>query len=256
LMAPKWIDFGSPKMGRGVNTVVVDGHVLRKNQLGNIEFGIISDLMPPQLPWWINNAVEFAYMYFPGLPTSTFWAQHDHSENYGEFKGLFRADNLAAFGVGHAISADLKKNAAGTLRAIQAQARQGKFMKLTGKERNDLTAAVAASLKRLFSNDEALAQSVNTYSALLRKKLGGGEVKIPIEALFFVPEYGGFNTDSLTPSKEDYTGMLTSREYFEKELQPAYDQYKKDLRDRAYDIDQWLRKYHEDYSKYEQLKWK
>ena len=49
---------------------------------------------------------------------------------------------------------------------------------------------------------------------------------------------------------------LTSREYFEKVLRPAYEQYKKDLGARAYDIDDWLRKYREDYVKYKKPTWK
>ncbi|OWK43780.1 phage portal protein family protein [Fimbriiglobus ruber] len=42
LAAPKWMDFGSPQEGKGVNTVVVHGQVLRRNILGNIEFGLIA----------------------------------------------------------------------------------------------------------------------------------------------------------------------------------------------------------------------
>jgi RHS repeat-associated protein len=260
-LAPKWIDFGSPDHGRGVNTVVVERRVLRKNQLGNIEFGIISDLMPPPLPGIIKNPIEFAYggtLFNDPTPVFTYWTEHFHSDNFGKFKGLVRADNLAAYGVGHGIATYLRLNAAGTLKEIQRDVRGGKFEGLTKAQRQQLTKQVAAALRAFFATDDnALGRRVNTYNKLLSKKLDSGELRIPIKALFFVPEYdGGFNTESLTRSGVKNPVKLTSREYFEKVLQPAYEQYKKDLGDRAFDIDDWLRKYREDYAKYKQPTWK
>jgi RHS repeat-associated protein len=214
-LAPKWMDFGSPGEGKGVNTVVVANRVLRKNILGNIELGVISDLMPPDMPAVMgNNPIEFAYlgMLFTNADdVSTYWTKHYHNENYGDFKGVVRADNLAAFGVGTAISTDLRTSAAATMKEIQAQVKEGKFKGLTDKQQDVLTQAVATSLKGLFSDDKALQQSVNTYNKLLSKRLGSGDLTIPIEALFFIPEYGGFNTDSLNPSPVPYLEKQTSR---------------------------------------------
>jgi len=263
-LSPKWHDFGSPKEGRGVNTVVVEGRVLRKNQLGNIELGVISDLMAPLLPWIAGNSpIEFAYLgtriYRKLLlnpdAVSTYWTDHRWKANYGDFVGLVRADNLAAFGVGHGIYSDIKTSAAATLKQIQEDVKAGRFNKLTDGQRKKLEDAVAASVKRIFTDADTLGRRVNKYNAVLSKKLGRGKLKIKSNALFFIPEYGGFNTDSLKPNKTPYTGK-NSIDYFKEVLEPLYKQYQKDLGDSAYDIDQWVRKYHEDYKKYKQMTWK
>ena len=114
-MAPKWMDFGSPSEGKGVNTVVVAGRVLRKNQLGNIEFGVIVNLLPP--PGFSAKGVKYqsgvkeAYEGFARNNDEghTYVKNDPHSVNYGVYKGLNRADNLAAFGVGYGIQEDIDK---------------------------------------------------------------------------------------------------------------------------------------------------
>jgi len=103
-MAPKWMDFGGPAAGKGVNTVVLAGHAIRKNQLGNIEFGFIVNALP--VPGKGGIAPITAGYVIGG--NGTYGKTHPYHENFGEFQGLQRADNLAAFGVGRGIFRDLE----------------------------------------------------------------------------------------------------------------------------------------------------
>src|SRR5262249_32395198 len=142
LLSPKWMDFGSPKSGRGVNTVVLEDTVLRKNQLGNIELGIIStianvpqgldlafalrgdrqhsedrnDFWPPFQPAKFLASYFFLYASADELLSIAYFRvggryheSHPHSTSFGMFTEAWRADNLAAFGVGNAIAEELKK---------------------------------------------------------------------------------------------------------------------------------------------------
>ncbi len=256
-LAPKWMDFGSPTTGQGVNTVVLADRVLRKNILGNIEFGIISDLLPPA--GFPKHPVAYfyggAFGAGSGYPAAgSNYTQPFFSKNFGGFKGSARADNLAAFGVGHGLAVEIKKLPVWA--KFVTAARTGKAVVLTAAERTQFTADVKNIIVKLLADNAAMARRVNKYQALLKAKLGANAIaKIPVDALFFIPEYGGFNTESLNPSKTPYKGPLTSREYFQKTLQPEYQQYKAKYANRAYLIDDWLQKYREDYAAYSQLTW-
>src|SRR4051812_11941917 len=97
-MSPKWYEFGSPLEGNGLHTVVVGGLVLRKNQLGNIEFMLIHTLFPVLSA---EGAVDQAYNNLPG---GTYWSEHPYSRNWSNWRVLHRGDNLAAFGVGQELA--------------------------------------------------------------------------------------------------------------------------------------------------------
>jgi hypothetical protein len=48
MMSHKWINFGTPTSGKGLNTVVVRGMVLHKKQLGNMAFTVVGTVLPPE----------------------------------------------------------------------------------------------------------------------------------------------------------------------------------------------------------------
>jgi hypothetical protein len=47
-MSYKWIDYGGPVTGRGVNTVVLAGRALRRNILGNISLTFVGAILGPE----------------------------------------------------------------------------------------------------------------------------------------------------------------------------------------------------------------
>jgi hypothetical protein len=79
---------------------------IRKNQLGNIEFALICNLLP-----LINPVTDANWMIEKGYEGGkTYDASHPFADQYGrEFKGLQRYDNLAAFGVGYEIAQKIEK---------------------------------------------------------------------------------------------------------------------------------------------------
>ena len=258
LLAPKWIDFGKPSNGKGVNTVVVAGHTIRKNQLGNIEFGIISDLFPP--PFY-KHPVTYAYKgegpeLFERLPgygakdVNSFNPDHPHAnDNLGEFKGLYRADNLAAFGVGHGIADSIKQLE--IYKEIHKRIGDDSNKPIMIAEQEaQLTKEVVKLLNNLFNDQVALGRRVNKYHELLSEKSGIKNIKLSPDTLFFVPSYGGFNTDSLTippnNDKQPYKG-LNSIEQFDR-LKKEYDMYKKIAGPGFLELGEWLKEYHEKYT--------
>lgn len=260
LLAPKWMDFGSPKEGRGVNTVVVHGRVLRKNILGNIEFGLISDLFAPY--GFPNHPVRQAYI--TGAPikydstgVSTYAGGHYWGKegNFGEFAGKYRADNLAAFGVGHGIFTGLRNlNPPGgrIIDKIRDRASRGAKVILTKEEKTQLIKDIKQILKDILTNEAVLARRVNKYNDHLERKSGLKNVTIGVNALFFIAEHGGFNTESCKPNPltKPYTSPLTSREYFTKVVKVDYDTYATKERTAGrtpQGLDAWLQEYRENY---------
>lgn len=185
---------------------------------------------------------------FPSDSVSTYWKDHPYSKNFGGFKELYRADNLAAYGVGHGIATEIKRLP--IWRKIEVQSRRGEKV-LTNAEREQMVKDVGTILKDLFSNEAALARRVNKYHTYFEEKSGIAKVTIPVDALFFIPEYGGFNTDGLKINAESvYTDKPTSRLYFEKTIEPAYNAYVKNEKAASrppLGLDQWLRVSRENY---------
>jgi hypothetical protein len=170
LMAPKWFDFGSPEQGKGMNTVVVHELPLRKNQLGNIEFGVVGNLYPVA-NWDGTKVMQVTYENFVEKYDPT----HPYSENGKSFKGLRRADNVAAFGVGAAIADEIRG-----LRSF-------------GVTGYPTQAEVKRILVGLFSDPLALGRASQRYASFL-----GDEGKtMSLDTLTFIEYYDGFNTASL-----------------------------------------------------------
>jgi hypothetical protein len=221
LMAPKWMDFGGPESGKGTNTVVVAGHSIRKNQLGNIEFMFIATLNPNS-----SKDIDSLIAYRSGEQGT--YKHPYYQSNFGNFAGAFRADNLAAFGVGHGIARELQlimgwdKNKIPTLEQINT---------VTEK---DMETAIKAAFEK-----EKLTRWVNEFNARYGGKNKG---RIDPDALYFIPEHGGFNTDSINAkeAKEPDKILPTSIEAFA-QLK------KKAMLDEGSTLDDWLKKNRENY---------
>jgi hypothetical protein len=222
LMAPKWMDFEGPQSGKGINTVAVAGYSLRKNQLGNTEFGFVATLNPR-----FSKSIDTLIAYQFGEEGK--YRHPYYQSNFGDFAGKPRADNLAAIGVGHGVARELQlimgwdKDKAPTLDQIDT----------VTEEKMD------AAINAAFDKDKNLKRWVNEYHKIYG---GGNKDRIDPDALFFIPEHGGFNTDSTNaktakkPQKEPPTSI------------EAFDQLKKEsgLKEgRA--LDDWLKKNRENY---------
>jgi hypothetical protein len=226
-MSDKWMDFRSPDSGKGVNTVILAGKILRKNQLGNIEFQVIGTLLPP--PFFASAEKVAAKGYDIG---PTYAKRHPHSRTYKGFQDLYRADNLAAFGVGNAIAERIEQLA-------------------SWKDKREVSVEqLKTIITDLFANEPAMKKAVNQYSYLLANKLGKKSVTIGIDALTTVPTDGGFNTQSLTPSKGPPYKGPTGEAYYDKTLAEEYSRYKRWYLETQgkfpYDMDPWLQFYYED----------
>jgi hypothetical protein len=237
-MAPKWIDFGTPKVGKGVNTVVLAGNAMRKNQLGNIEFGLISWLQPPPATLQVSP-VGIAYR---TEDVKTYFGKHPYAkEVFGEqFTGVYRADNGAAFGVGAAIAENLLKPE--NLKVLN----EG-----TPKQAVDLIEKI---IRDLFKPDQMgdpalLRTATNRYAKMFGAASKTNVSDINYRSLFIAPtsDGSGFNTTSLdVTGSQQYQGK-SSRAYFADALKPAYDQYKAANSD-ALSLDDWLQVYHENFT--------
>jgi RHS repeat-associated protein len=106
LMSHKWINFSSGNAGCGtgkcVNTVMLDGVCLRKNQVGNIMFGIVATFHQPAPYKTAFDVMKVGYNI----------GGSGGKYVRGAGKGMQRSDNLAAFGVGRAIGKGLSSNRA------------------------------------------------------------------------------------------------------------------------------------------------
>jgi hypothetical protein len=235
LMCPKWIDFGGPQEGRGVNTVVLADRCLRKNVLGNIELLVVGTVLPTSAG--VDFTVHYPYFFPNGC---TYFEDHPYADNFGPWKGKVRADNLAAFGVGNEIGERILKRLGLNPNSTMA-ARHAALMRLRPN-------VVRRIIEDVLKNEQVLTDAVNRYKDSF-SELPKGASFTP-DTLTFIPEFGGFNTNSCKPVKGNtYRGTQTSREYFKEHLEKPYNDYKA----RTYWItrdsfDTWLEKCCEDYT--------
>jgi uncharacterized protein RhaS with RHS repeats len=104
-MSYKWMDFDAPGCGTGRcrSTVSLANVCIRKNQLGNIMYGILASMFPPN-GYTTQSAIQKGYNIGPN------YASPYHANTYGTFLGKPRADNLAAFGVGVSFAEAMNAN--------------------------------------------------------------------------------------------------------------------------------------------------
>jgi hypothetical protein len=250
LVSDKWMDFGSPNQGKGMNTVILGDRVLRKNQLGNIILGVLaaiaefpSDLVdkdgvnpvgamtadksPDNMMAYAWHQVAQRYDWFRKDGTDKEKEDkgyHPHADNWYLFQGERRADNLAAIGVGVTIGEQIK-----------AKMARGKIPS---------PEVISEIVEKLMKDDVALEKAVNRYSDWYGQKF-------TVNTLTTIEYYGGFNTNSLQPDKNTpkYEGP-NGIDYFNNVLDPAHKKYMKERQDAGYEgykIDWWLKKYRENY---------
>jgi RHS repeat-associated protein len=206
----KWMDFSKEGCGtgKGAHTVMFAGVCIRKNQLGNIAFGYISNITGLG-----NDLTTIRMGYIPG---STYDKTHPHRANFGKYVGMQRADNLAAFSLGAAIRAIPDGEGMATDKLAQLVA--------SGMVKNG-------------------ADMYSKYADLYEKG-----AKLTIDNLTFIPEYGGFDTRSLKPCMKDgkpvvYTGPGSKAAFFAttpgKARVSGVAQYEVDARLRLYYENYW-----------------
>lgn len=187
LMAHKWMDFHYDGCGLGkcVNTVQLGGTCIRKNQLGNIAFGMAAQIWTPEPFYDTYGAIEKGY----SLGST-------HGGAYGEANfpgqvGRPRYDNLAAFGFG-------------SLMGVQIRARGG----LSSMTLDDFT----KSLNKFFKTPNV----INLYSELAGPAMAS---KLAPDSLTHIPEFGGYNTASCrectTPGADDWFIPFSSIGYYQ-----------------------------------------
>ncbi len=222
-MSYKWMPFSgfgaTAGRGRGINTVTLAGRVVQSKQLGNFGFGLISQLDPPKILTPLQCA-RFAYGMKTGFPpfdaipglnplqTHRYEANHPHAETYGWFKGELRSENLAWFGVGDEVAVRILKT-------------HPEWWKLNEPQ---FAAEVEKHLRAVLE-DKNLGAIVNRFNGLMEHHLGH-PVTIGVDALYFAPEYGGFNTNSLLPKMQRgnvYPVAATSGEKYDRELRERYE---------------------------------
>ncbi len=223
LMASKWYRFRDPKIGeKGYATVVVAGVPLRKNILGNIEFGIVGNLLPPST---LSDVAVMRVGYGLGNKYGVDYDgnAHPHQANMKGFVGDYRADNLSAFGVGAEI--------ADRIRSLKSWQKNGKVSE----------SQVTEILRSVLGSYDGLHKAVNRYASLYPT------IKPPVfsvGALTAIEYHGGTNTLLLTiPENNKEVEGPSSIEYFDTVLKPAYDKYA--AAEKAHGrspmgIDQWL----------------
>jgi hypothetical protein len=221
LMSHKWIDFGGPRTGRGVNTVVLNSKVLTKNELGNIALLVIGRIWPTGdwSEFWsdfalnrgivgkkdestlkilkndalkdpVNGVAVLGYALIPDYRKAQFgkWKP-------GEF--LWRAENLAAFGVGYEIADRFLKKINSNL--DEARKQIDKDVE-TEVGRAKLVGLMKETLHELFDGgkkaDDALLAAMNRYYDL-QPSQNGAKGPMTINTISFTPNFGGFNVQSL-----------------------------------------------------------
>lgn len=219
----KWMDFPGKGCGTGKckNTVMFSSVCMRKNQLGNIAFGFIVRMIPPY-PLMENRLRALG----PDHPIRTgyeagdsYGRNHPHSGNYGNFSGVRRADNLAAFSLGYYLGAPPVVDP---------------MIFRANKEQREVLMSLLLSEKSTYGK----------YSHLH----GQGSKGIGQQTLTFTPEFGGFNTQSCQRCKSDggkpiaYNGKTSSRDAFQ-DLEARYEGKRPDV-----GFDQWLKQTYEDYA--------
>jgi hypothetical protein len=177
LLAYKWMPFGTTECGTGKckNTVMFAGVCMRKNQLGNIAFGFLTNFTG-----LINNKITVSLAY-SGVPylipgVNTYDKTHPYANNFGKYIGAQRADNLAAFSLGAEISA--------------------------------IPLVDTLSLDKLAQLVLTFIKNNNTFNKYASLYYGSDQnAGLTLDNLTFVPEYEGFNTQSCKPCKgSTYSG--------------------------------------------------
>jgi hypothetical protein len=214
-MSYKWMNFGGPVEGNGVNTVVLGNAALRKNQLGNLAFMVVGTMYPPSnfalteargrlrrqnrdrdaravldrrnYDSSIDIIAQIGYAVAPVY-------EDDSRGKFGE--SVFRADNLAAFGVGRLIAWSFMKE----LAASDDEARKIFEEKAKTQEgRAELCQKMEKVLRKLFDSsaesNQELAKAVNAFQKFQPVP---GAPRIGLDALTFTPDYGGFNFNSVS----------------------------------------------------------
>jgi hypothetical protein len=235
-MAPKWMPFGDTGSRLGQNTVVLAGVPLRKNQLGNIELGVVSTLYPPGLRYELlrpANIIRVARI-APGV--RIYDLTHPHHGHMGYFAGLRRADNIAAFGVGYTIAERILE-----LERCKPE-KVGEPPKAVPTREE-----IKTILIDLFRNARRLDRAASRFGQVLLKE------DIGLDTLTFIEYYGGFNTRSLKV-KPDWNYPVEAAPapwYFEMEIRPMYQEYRNRMRQLGREplsMDLFLRQYFESYS--------
>ena len=190
---------------------------VRKNVLGNMAFGFIARMVPAYpLRWLEFPPDQIKYAYGEGL----YDPKHPHAKNCGPFAGARRCDNLVAFALGYYFGAP-----PGITPPI---------FKETPEE-------FAAHLALLLS-DPAIVSLYATLCGKVGKHISG-------DTLTFIPEYGGFNTQSCKRcmnsdgSPAIYRKKTSSIAEFEA-IEKLYNKSRTKL-----SLDDWLRGQLEDYVK-------
>jgi hypothetical protein len=96
-----------------------------------------------------------------------------------------------------------------------------------------------------------MTRAVNRFSYVLAKALKKDNVTIGLDALTTVPNFGGFNSQSLTPSKVPAYQGPTGIAYYDNILRPEYrkfEAWRKGRMEKILDMDSWLQVYFENYT--------
>ena len=217
-MSYKWMNFSAPGCctGKCKNTVMFSGICIRKNQLGNIAFGFISRMRPP-FPVATNSRPPFpethpiAAGYNLG---STYSPGHPYSANFGNFAGVNRADNLAAFSLGYNLGSP-----------------PGFDIPIFNPNQDQ----VNAFLSLASGTDGGYQNYTSIYGPDARNK-------ITKDTFTFVPEYGGFNTQSCKPCNATYDNPGSSKDGFES-IKNIFNNM-----GQGTSLDDWLKNTFEDYT--------
>ena len=217
LMAHKWMPFEEGTKcatGRCVNTVMLAGICIRKNQLGNMMFGIIGAMYPPGGPPFQTGPDVMRFGYSLG---SKYDPNHPFAANSGASKGLNRADNLAAFGIGSTLASSFS----------------------AGK-------VDANNFSQLLSTTMASPAALNACASLYPT---GATPTLTLKELAYAPEFGGFNTMSCRPCQDVSKGAVVKSGVTSAVFGMSLRKYWADKTGKTESFDKWVQKKFEDYSK-------
>jgi len=244
-MSYKWMNFDVKGCGTGPcrNTVMIWGTCIRKNQLGNIAFGLVGTLFPPgnlfgkyETPM---SVMEKAY----GINDGRYPKDHPHSGDYGKYAGQLRKDNLMGFRVGSFIATKMLQ------------------------EKNMHPSAWTGIMPGVLALEPTSRDLKEGIVKLYYDK--GGKGKITAADLTWIPEYGGFDTRKCAKCPNKWTPMGTSIDAFYRLLDqyanprfanwgtnmPPWRKLGRDEKLQLFvrqenlfsDFDDWLKREHEDY---------
>jgi len=181
----KWMTFEPRGTGKCKHTVELAGVCLNRNQLGNIAFMVLGELMPP-VPFTSEGVAKRGYNVLPEYPGVS---KHPHAKQFGKFIGSRRTENLAAFGVGEAVARGFRGNPNLTY---------AQFKQLLVKELNN--PITLSKYAYLYAPDTALNKG----------------------DLTFIPFHGGVNTRSCNLTDNTYPIGSQSSSEFAKEIEAKW----------------------------------